>query len=155
MRNGDAKTKQITAFGLKSRTMNKESVIELQKIDCNCNDCRYMTRDLDRYAQSVTLHERWQRDYFEAIKQNLIFKSLWWAERGEYSKSDVLKKEAESMVFQFDRKKASINFGKCEKYGGSLVSFIPNTIQLNTQHCFEHRRSGGTDQWIEKLNLIL
>lgn len=28
--------------------MNKESIIELQKIDCNCNDCKHMIRDLKR-----------------------------------------------------------------------------------------------------------
>jgi len=28
--------------------MNKESVIELQRIDCNCNDCAFMVRDLEK-----------------------------------------------------------------------------------------------------------
>lgn len=28
--------------------MTKESIIELQKIDCNCNDCKFMERDLSR-----------------------------------------------------------------------------------------------------------
>ena len=28
--------------------MTKESLYELQKIDANCNDCRYMLRDLTR-----------------------------------------------------------------------------------------------------------
>ena len=25
--------------------MNKDSLLELQKIDCNCNDCKFMVRD--------------------------------------------------------------------------------------------------------------
>lgn len=29
--------------------MNKESIIELQKIDCNCNDCKFMVRDFEKY----------------------------------------------------------------------------------------------------------
>lgn len=29
--------------------MNKESIIELQKIDCNCNDCKYLQRDIAKY----------------------------------------------------------------------------------------------------------
>ena len=29
--------------------MDKESRIELQKIDCNCNDCKYMVRDIEKY----------------------------------------------------------------------------------------------------------
>lgn len=28
--------------------MTKESIYELQKIDCNCNDCGYLVRDLNR-----------------------------------------------------------------------------------------------------------
>jgi len=28
--------------------MTNESIIELQKIDCNCNDCIYMVRDMIR-----------------------------------------------------------------------------------------------------------
>ncbi len=29
--------------------MDKESVYELQKIDCNCNDCGFMVRDFEKY----------------------------------------------------------------------------------------------------------
>lgn len=29
--------------------MTKQSLIELQKIDCNCNDCIFMKRDFERY----------------------------------------------------------------------------------------------------------
>jgi hypothetical protein len=28
--------------------MSKEAMYELQKIDCNCNDCGYLIRDLSR-----------------------------------------------------------------------------------------------------------
>ena len=31
--------------------MDKESIFELQLIDCNCNDCIYMVRDLDKKKQ--------------------------------------------------------------------------------------------------------
>lgn len=30
--------------------MDKESVFELQKIDCNCNDCKYLERDREKYS---------------------------------------------------------------------------------------------------------
>ena len=33
-----------------------------------------------------------------------------------------------------------INYGNCQKFN-KLVSFIPNTSQLDTQLCFEHRRN--------------
>lgn len=29
--------------------MTKDSIIELQNIDCNCNDCKHMSRDLQKY----------------------------------------------------------------------------------------------------------
>lgn len=29
--------------------MDRESIILLQKVDCNCNDCIFMTRDLDKF----------------------------------------------------------------------------------------------------------
>lgn len=34
--------------------MTKESIIELQKIDCNCNDCIFMKRDLNK----LQLHKK-------------------------------------------------------------------------------------------------
>lgn len=32
----------------KSNGMDRESIIELQKIDCNCNDCKFMLRDFEK-----------------------------------------------------------------------------------------------------------
>lgn len=34
--------------------MDKESVYELQKIDCNCNDCGYMKRNLNKPPKKNT-----------------------------------------------------------------------------------------------------
>lgn len=34
--------------------MTRESIIELQKIDCNCNDCKFMLRDLLRPPKKHT-----------------------------------------------------------------------------------------------------
>ena len=36
--------------------MDKESIFELQKIDCNCNDCIYMFRDQSRMDSFNYLH---------------------------------------------------------------------------------------------------
>ncbi len=33
----------------KVRVVSKESILELQKIDANCNDCKYMERDVEKY----------------------------------------------------------------------------------------------------------
>jgi hypothetical protein len=36
--------------------MDKESIILLQKIDCNCNDCKFMIRDFDKYKSFDNLY---------------------------------------------------------------------------------------------------
>jgi hypothetical protein len=77
--------------------MDKESIIELQKTDANCNDCAFMARRQDIMTSFNHLH--------------------------------------------IGQEKAShrLNYGDCMKFG-KLVSFIPNTCQLETQECFKHRR---------------
>ncbi len=72
-------------------------MIELQNIDCNCNDCKYMIRDIDKRKSFDHLHQ------------------------GQLNASH------------------RINYGNCSKFN-KPVSFIPNTIQIDTQGCFEHRR---------------
>lgn len=99
--------------------MDKESILELQKIDCNCNDCKFMIRDLEKYKRSKDFQQKMQLDYFNLIKE---------------------KTEDDKMTFQFDSSKAAIHYGNCSKLH-KPVSFIPNICQLETQECFEHRRS--------------
>ena len=119
--------------------MTKESIIELQKIDCNCNDCKYMVRDMSAYENSLELHRTWQFSSFELKKKRLIEKSKEWAEKEEFDKAKSLFEEAESMKFIFDKSFSIINYGMCSKFK-KFVSFIPNTCQLETQQCFKHRR---------------
>ena len=38
--------------------MDKESIYELQKIDCNCNDCKFMVRDFEKFKK----WENWNRE---------------------------------------------------------------------------------------------
>lgn len=80
--------------------IDKNSIIELQKIDANCNDCKYLNRDFNKMKSFDYLHK--------------------------------------------GQEKAShrINYGNCTKLNIS-VSFIPNTCQLETQKCFEHRRNNS------------
>lgn len=120
--------------------MDKESIIELQKIDCNCNDCKFMIRDGERFKQSLADHHRWQLNYFNTIRDNLYKKAEDWLRRGFPEKQEIVKREADKMKFQFDKKEDSINYGKCDKFN-KQVSFIPNVCQLETQECFEHRRA--------------
>lgn len=71
-------------------------MIERQMLDCNCNDCLFMKRDLE----SLQIHKK------------------------SYEGTGLSDK---------------LNFGYCEKFNKDVV-FSPNTIQLDTQDCFKHRK---------------
>lgn len=120
--------------------MDRESLIEFQKIDCNCNDCIYMERDQKRFKESLEDHKRWQLDYFNVIKNNLLKKADWWKEKKEFEKAESVRIQADKMHFQFNKKEATINYGYCTSLN-KKISFIPNVCQLDTQNCFKHRRS--------------
>lgn len=119
--------------------MTKESIYALQRIDCNCNDCYFMKRDLEKFGHALKQHLVWQLDNFNVMKQKKIEKMNYWRKRGQIDKAETLQKEIAGMKFQFDRKQCAINFGHCEKFD-KLVSFIPGTCQLETQKCFIHRK---------------
>ncbi len=114
-------------------------MIELQKIDCNCNNCFFLVRNLERFNESLKHHHKWQLDYFNTKKNNLIQRSKDWERIGEYKKAKALVKEAEIMRFQFNKKEAVIQYGFCQWFLKD-VSFIPNVLQLHTQDCFLHRK---------------
>lgn len=122
--------------------MDKQSRIELQKIDCNCNDCKFMERDNERFKESLNNHHRWQLNYFNVIRDNLYKKADVWKHKGFPEKHAIVKREADKMKFQFDKKEALINYGVCTKFN-KAVSFIPNVCQIDTQECFLHRREGN------------
>jgi len=118
----------------------KDAAMMLQCVDCNCNDCLFMKRDVDRLKQSLRLHNQWQLNYFNVIKNNLLKKASDWISRGFPDKTKVLMSQVDKMKFQFDRKVVAIHYGYCDKFK-KPVSFIPNICQLDTQECFLHRRS--------------
>ncbi len=70
--------------------------VELQNIDCNCNNCKHLKRDF----QKLQLHKK------------------------SYDGTGLMD---------------NLQFGDCEKLN-KPVSFIPNTCQSDTQHCFENRK---------------
>lgn len=118
--------------------MTKESIYELQCLDCNCNNCEFLQRDLKKFEDSLLRHHKWQLDYFNVIKDNLIKKAQEWERKGEFEKAKVLFEEAAALKFQFNKIECRINYGTCTKFC-KLISFIPNICQLETQHCFVHR----------------
>jgi hypothetical protein len=120
--------------------MASEGIIERQRIDCNCNDCKFMIRNQDRFRLSLEFHYKLQFDYFTSIKNRLIKKANEHKDRWyDLETWDMLLTEAEGMKFQFDKSEACINYGYCGKLNKD-VSFIPNICQLETQQCFSHRK---------------
>lgn len=118
--------------------MDKLSTYLLRKIDCNCNDCALMQRSMERYKESTTTHEKWQRDYFIMMKERRTTQAYDYVKKYEYDKAESLFREVDKMVWQFDKSTAMLQFGQCVKYD-KLVVFQPNVCQPDTQHCFVHR----------------
>lgn len=59
--------------------MTKESTYQLQRIDCNCNDCGFMKRDLERYKshddlytneKGIVTHPSFRPQYGDCLKFN-------------------------------------------------------------------------------------
>lgn len=116
--------------------MTKESIVELQKIDCNCNDCKFMVRDFDSYMKWEFYNMVLQQDVFKKKKQASL-------DIANECKDSLGKKTllniANKMEFIFDKSKL-LQYGVCNKLNKS-VSFIPNTCQIETQTCFQHRKN--------------
>lgn len=106
-----------------------------------------MLRDMDKFKQSLSRHHKWQLDYFNTIKQNLVEKVNWWNNPNNYKyspkKATALTKEILKLKFQFNKKEATINYGFCIKLTKD-VSFLPNVCQLDTQECFKNRKTINT-----------
>lgn len=99
--------------------MDKESIFELQKIDCNCNDCFFMDRDFETQKKWQSFHRELQLKEFEHKKR--------------------IEEIRTNAKFQFD-KSGLLQYGKCLKLRKG-ISFIPNTCQIETQQCFKHRKT--------------
>jgi hypothetical protein len=100
-----------------------------------------MVRDTDLYNEWLEKHRQWAFDYFTTMKNKMIEKAKWWKDvKGDLEKWNDLLTESEKMIFQFDKKAVSVNYGSCSKFN-KPVSFIPNTCQPDTQYCFENRKN--------------
>lgn len=115
--------------------LNKKNFTELQKFDCNCNDCKHMVRDFDTYRKWEQLSKELQLKEFER-KKTEAFRIA--NECKDENGKKTLLSIASKMKFMFD-KSGLLQYGKCQKFN-KQVSFIPSTCQLETQKCFEHRR---------------
>lgn len=129
--------------------MDKESVIELQKIDCNCNDCKFMERNIKEYDLWSGRTKSLQYFTFLRNRRKVLLSAselIYGSKRKPIPNKEAIKqgfimlKDAFKMTFQFDRSQVTLAYGNCQKLSKS-ISFIPNTLQLETQQCFEHRRN--------------
>ena len=118
--------------------MDKESAIELPKIDKNCNDCKHLSRDLNAYNHSKTLHHLWQRKAYDKENSKRLEKAEYWLNQNEWEKARLIIDEVNKSKFSFNND-AHISFGECIKKI-QPVSFIANTCQTENEFCFEHRK---------------
>ena len=115
--------------------MDKESIYLLQKIDCNCNDCKFMERDFEAYKKWEQWHREQDLRKFEMDKAKAITSAKGIEdEKGRAAQLRI----AEKMTFQFELK-SGLQYGKCLKFT-KPVAFIPMTCQIDTQECFVHRK---------------
>ncbi len=128
--------------------MDKESLIELQQIDCNCNDCKFMKRNIKEYDLWSGRTKSLQYFTFLRNRRKALLSAselIYGSKRKPTPNKDAVKqgfimmKDAMKMAFQFDRSQVTLAYGNCQKFSKS-ISFIPNALQLETQQCFEHRR---------------
>lgn len=131
--------------------LTKESRIELQYIDCNCNDCKHLFRLLDKQNNILSSSKVSDEETFYTVKDNKekdirnTIASLTKhkeiipdAER----KIDKHKNRLELLLaekYVYQGSKAPNQYGVCCKFN-KQVTFIPNTCQIETQGCFKHRR---------------
>lgn len=112
--------------------------IELQNIDCNCNNCLFLERDFKTQNFWAEYHKNIQLDdYFK--RKSLKIDEVIAQEKSLGKEQAALLNKALKYKFQFD-KTGLINYGICNKYG-KPISFIPNTCQIETQGCFVNRKT--------------
>lgn len=131
--------------------MTKESTYELQRIDCNCNDCSYLLRALEIQNTVLDADKANQQNAFDLVKERKIKgvqknisnlednrQLIKNAERKINGQKEYMKLlEKSKHGYQGQRK--PIQYGICKKFQKS-ITFIPNITQLETQKCFIHRK---------------
>ena len=132
--------------------MTKESAYELQLIDCNCNDCANLVRQLDKLNLKIENDKLLQKEIFELTKERKINKTktdianllkhvnlIKNADEKIRNKREYLQTVKES-VFHYQGQQKQIQYGFCKKLNKD-ISFAANTCQIDTQKCFEHRKA--------------
>ena len=133
-----------------SKNEKQKTSYELQKIDCNCNDCAFLIRDFDKLNGWKAKHQSWQRETFDKKKVKAISD----AKRiGDAKSRETALRKANKLQFQFDATN-TISYGHCDRFD-KQISFIPNICQIETQECFEHRSDSDSTMMSENAKLHL
>jgi hypothetical protein len=119
--------------------LDKESIYELQKIDCNCNDCGYLIRDKAKFEEAQRIRKQIQLDYYNLMREKALVKA------NEIEDEKVKEQEIKLInkkSFQYSAPHPQINYGTCsnKKSKFLFVNFLPTTFMQETQECFVHRK---------------
>lgn len=116
---------------------------ELQMIDANCNNCIFMERDMEKYKKWHDWHRALSLIEFYMEKGMAILNAWNVIDNGltEHDKKSGggMLRVALKMNFLFE-KVGLLQYGTCKKFD-KPVSFLPVTCQIETQHCFQHRKN--------------
>jgi hypothetical protein len=125
--------------------MTKEASYLRQCLDCNCNDCSFLIRDTKKLNKVKEDSYKEEIKIIETQKEKLLKSAFQKINSGKEKEASLIYRERHKI----DNKKNNLNVNTTHKdlqlYGLCIlknkeISFIPNTIQLNTQECFIHRK---------------
>lgn len=69
---GGTDFREVPLRYLKKVYDKKESIYELQKFDCNCNDCKHLVRLLDKQNEVLSTDKATQEEIFYIVKDKKI-----------------------------------------------------------------------------------
>lgn len=115
-----------------------EGVLERQRIDCNCNDCIFMVRDSEKLGRSKAFHHQLDLDAFNRTQANLLKLANNARRENELERYEAIHVTRSKMKFA-PAYVSGLSYGDCSKLN-KPISFIANTCQPETQHCFLHRK---------------
>lgn len=138
-------------YPVKVVDLKKENAYLLQRIDCNCNDCGFLFRWLEKQNIVLANDKVAQQDSFDLVKKRKIErtkKDIANLEDNEDLIRDAAEKikrkkkylkELEAAKHSYQGQQTPIQYGVCCKFG-KPVTFIPSQTQIETQKCFIHRK---------------
>lgn len=127
-------------------TLEKESLVLLQNVDCNCNDCIFMVRDVDKFKVAQARRREIMLEHFNAVNakeiENLIDRETRRKEKDPAKLAQAIK-AIEGRMFVYGAPHPQINYGNCTnpESGRDAINFLPTTFSGDTQQCFKNRRS--------------